>query len=250
MRTAGEGRGHVVCAGLAVLLSLPATTRAEEASSEAGSYPAAGLAFYPLGPGPAKDRWAFGGIWQIAPMFAGTYRRGLGSGFSVDARLQTIVLYNQLGVGGAWAAQWGPFALGLTLHVDGFFGTLGKALIATTQFDAIGWGILIGPGAVAGIQVTGDSWLTLKYEAFLSPYQAAKLGDLVLSPDAPVNQGSGLSLLVEYVPNHAGVIYYGVTVYHTTTNYPLWFNVEASGSSDTVSPQMIWYLGLVGGYEL
>jgi hypothetical protein len=252
MRSPGETPGRfVACAGLAALLAVPGTTWAEEASSEAGRavYPEHGLLFYPSGPGPARDRWSVGGIWQIAPMFAGSYRRGLGAGFSVDARLQTIVLYNQLGVGGAWAAQWGPFALGLTLHVDGFVGTLGKAFVATTQFDSVGWGVLIDPGAFAGIQVTVDSWLTLKYEAYLSPYQAAKLGDLVVSPDAPLDEGSGLSLLVEYVPARAGVIYYGVSLYHTRTNYPLWFNVEASGSSSTYSPQMIWYLGLLAGYE-
>src|SRR5262249_11148235 len=203
MRTAGGRGGRIVAwTGLAPLLALPSTSRGQGSTpaghieAEAGADPEAGLLFYPSGPGKNQGRWSVGGVWQIAPMFFGSYRRGLGSGFSVDARVQTIIVYNQLGVGGAWATQWGPFSLGVTLHVDGFFGTLGKALVATTQFDSVGWGILIGPGAFAGIQLTNDSWLTLKYEAYLSPYQASKLGDLVISPDAPLDEGSGLTLLL------------------------------------------------------
>ena len=119
----------------------------------AWAYPERGLTFFPDGPGKGKDRWAVGGLWQIAPMFTASYTRGLGSGFSVDARLQTIILYNQLGVGAQWATMVGPFSLGVMAHVNGFFGTLGKAVVATTSFDTTGWGVLLDPGAKAGLQV-------------------------------------------------------------------------------------------------
>jgi hypothetical protein len=132
----------------------------------AWAYPERGLTFFPEGPGKGEDRWAVGGLWQIAPMFTASYMRGLGTGFSVDARLQTIIrLYNQLGVGGQWATMVGPFSLGVMAHVNGFFGALGKAVVATTSFNTTGWGILLDPGAKAGIQVAKDSWLTLQYEA-------------------------------------------------------------------------------------
>ena len=147
----------------------------------AWAYPERGLTFFPEGPGKGKDRWAVGGLWQIAPMFTASYMRGLGAGFSVDARLQTIIIYNQLGVGGQWATMVGPFSLGVMAHVNGFFGALGKALVATTSFDTTGWGILLDPGAKAGIQVAKDSWLTLQYEAYLSLYQSTKLGTLTIS---------------------------------------------------------------------
>lgn len=212
-------------------------------------YPERGLLYYPAGPVAGKDRWAVGAIWQIAPMFTADYRRGLGAGFTLDVGLQTIVLYNELGVGAEWAAKAGPFSLGLMAHLNGWFGTLGKAIVQTSSFDALGWGINLNPGAKAGLQVADNSWLTLQFEAYLSLYQASKLGTLVLSPSAPAYQGFGASLVVEYSPKMQGVIYYGVSLYHTAANYPIWFNVEATPESEPFSPAMVWYLGLLAGYE-
>jgi len=213
------------------------------------AYPERGLTFFPEGPGKGKDRWAVGGLWQIAPMFTANYTRGLGAGFSVDARLQTIILYNQLGVGAEWAAKVGPFSLGVMAHVSGYFGALGKALIATTSFNTTGWGVLLDPGAKAGIQVSKDSWLTLQYEAYLSLYQAVNLGGLVLSPSSASYAGFGLTALVEYSPKKEGVFYYGVSLYNTASNYPIFFNVEATPTSEPFNSQKIWYLGLLAGYE-
>ena len=204
-------------------------------------YPERGLLVYPEGPGDGKDRWAVGGIWQIAPMFTANYRRGLGAGFSVDARLQTIILFNQIGVGAQWAAKAGPFSLGLMLHVDGFLGVLGKAVVATTQFDSTGWGVLVDPGAKAGLQVAKDAWLTLQVEAYLAVYQATDLGGLVISPEGSLYEGFGATLVVEHAVGK-GVVYYGASLYNTRMNYPLWFNVD-------YSPQKIWYLGVQAGYE-
>jgi hypothetical protein len=216
----------------------------------AWAYPERGLTFFPEGPGKGKDRWAIGGLWQIAPMFTASYMRGLGSGFSVDAGLQTIIIYNQLGVGGQWATMVGPFSLGVMAHVNGFYGMLGKAFVATTSFDTTGWGILLNPGAKAGLQVSKDSWLTLQYEAYLSLYQSTKLGTLTINDGSASYSGFGLSAIVEYAPNkQAGVIYYGVTVYNTAANYPIFFNVETSGSSEAISSEKIWYIGLLAGYE-
>lgn len=215
----------------------------------AWAYPERGLTFFPDGPGPGKERWSVGALWQIAPMFTAQYMRGLGAGFSVDARLQTVLVFNQLSVGGQWAFQVGPFSLGVMAHVGGFVGTLGKLFVATSQFDAIGWGIQLMPGALAGLQVTRNSWLTLQYEAYVSLYQATKLGTLVLSPGAASYAGFGLSLVMEYSPKKEGVIYYGVALFNTAANYPIWFNVEASGPSDTFDAKRIWYLGLLAGYE-
>jgi hypothetical protein len=215
----------------------------------AWAYPERGLTFFPDGPGPGKERWSVGGIWQIAPMFTATYMRGLGAGFSVDARLQTIILFNQLNVGGQWAFQAGPISLGVMAHVGGFFGTLGKLFVATSEFDAIGWGIQLIPGAQAGIQIAKNSWLTLQYEAYLSLYQATKLGTLTVSPDAASYAGFAVSLVMEYSPKKEGVIYYGVALFNTAANYPIWFNVETRGSSETFASQRIWYVGLLAGYE-
>ncbi len=215
----------------------------------AWAYPERGLTFFPEGPGKGKDRWAVGGLWQIAPMFTASYTRGVGAGFSVDARLQTIVLYNQLGVGAEWAAKVGPFSLGVMAHVNGYFGALGKALIATTSFNTTGWGVLLDPGAKAGIQVSKDSWLTLQYEAYLSLYQAVNLGGLVLSPSAASYAGFGLTALVEYSPTKQGVFYYGASLYNTASNYPIFFNVEATPTSEPFVSKKIWYIGLLAGYE-
>lgn len=253
----GGGRS-AACAALAALLVLgpaaglagePAGVASSRAQTAQGAYPERGLAFHASGPGEGKDRWTVGGLWQISPMFTASYGRGLGAGFTVDARLQTIVLYNQLGVGAQWGARVGPFSLGLMLHVDAFFGTLGKALVATTSFDTVGWGILTKPGALASLQVAKDSWMTLQYEAYLSPYQATRLGDLTISPDSRLYEGSGLSLIVEYVLARESVVYYGASLYHTRANYPIIFNVETSGSSGAFDPKMIWYVGLLAGYE-
>jgi hypothetical protein len=213
------------------------------------AYPSRGLAIYPAGPGKDRHRWSIGGLWQIAPMFTASYERGLGLGFTVDAAAQTIVLYNQLGVGGQWAAQVGPFSLGVMLHFNFFFGTLGKAFIATTQFDSTGWGLLLDPGVKAGLRLTRDSWLTFQIEQYFSLNQWQKLGSLTLSPDAASYAGLGMSLVVEYAPKHEGVIYYGASLYHTATNYPIWMNVEVTPESEPFSSQKIWYLGVLAGYE-
>jgi hypothetical protein len=215
----------------------------------AWAYPERGLTFFPEGPGKGQERWAIGGLWQIAPMFTASYTRGLGSGFSVDARLQTIIVYNQLGVGGQWATMVGPFSLGVMAHVGGFYGMLGKAFVATTSFDTTGWGILLEPGAKAGIQVSKDSWLTLQYEAYLSLYQSTKLGTLTISDGTASYSGFGLTLVMEYSPKKQGVFYYGVALFNTAANYPIFFNVETSGSSEAISSQKIWYIGLLAGYE-
>jgi hypothetical protein len=233
----------------AAVAPAPAPAEAPAPAADPWAYPERGLVIHPAGPGAGKERWAVGGLWQIAPMFTASYSRGLGHGFTVDARLQTIVLYNQLGVGGQWAYQVGPFSLGVMAHLDGFFGTLGKVFVQTSEFDSVGWGLLFDPGVKAGLQVAKDSWLTLKVEGYLSLYQAAKLGTLVLSPDSSVWEGFGTTLVVEYSPLKQGVIYYGVSLYNTRANYPLWFNVETSGSSDSINSRKIWYLGLLAGYE-
>ncbi|HET9598363.1 MAG TPA: hypothetical protein VFP65_22435, partial [Anaeromyxobacteraceae bacterium] len=207
------------------------------------------LTFFPGGADEGRGHWTAGGVWQIAPMFTASYARGLGDGFSADARLQTVVIYNQLGIGGQWAAQVGPFSVAPMLHLDGFFGTLGKLFVQTSEFDSVGWGLLLDPGIRVGMRVARDAWLTLQVESYLSLYQAAKLGDLVLSPDSRTWEGVGASLIVEYATRSAGVVYYGVSLYDTRANYPLWFNVESTGSSESVSPKKILYLGLLAGYE-
>ncbi len=216
---------------------------------EEWKFPEQGLLVHPAGPGKGKDRLALGGVWQVAPMFTAHYRRGLGAGFSWDGELRTVLVYNQLTVGATWATEVGPFHLGVMAHAGGFYGLLGKALIATTEFNSTGWGILLNPGLLAGMQVARDSWLTLQLEGFFSPYQASKLGDLVITAGSPIWEGAGASLVVEYAPTMKSAIYYGISLYHTRTNFPIWFNVEASPSSAPFSSAKIWYLGYLAGYE-
>ncbi len=215
----------------------------------AWAYPERGLTFFPDGPGKGKDRWTVGALWQIAPMFTADYKRGLGSGFALDVSVQTIVLFNQLNVGAQWAFHGGPFSFGLMAHVGGYFGVLGKALVATTSFNSTGWGVLLLPGAKAGLQVTKDAWITLQGEAYVNLYQGVNLGGLVLSPGSVAYDGYGLSLIVEYSPKKQGVIYYGVSLYHTAPNYPIFFNVEATPSSEAFNTNKITYLGVLAGYE-
>ncbi len=207
----------------------------------AWAYPERGLTFFPDGPGEGKDRWAIGGIWQIAPMFTANYTRGLGSGFTLDARLKTIIMLNDLGIGAQWAFGWGPFSFGLMAHFDGFIGTMGKVLM-TSEFNSLGYGLLFEPGAKAGLQVSKDTWLTAQFEAYLALAQATNLGGLTVSPDSRLWEGFGVSLIAEYAPRKQGVIYYGVSLYKTRTNYPVFFNVD-------YSPATILYLGLLAGYE-
>jgi hypothetical protein len=134
-------------------------------------------------------------------------------------------------------------------HLNAFYGVLGKAFIATTQFDATGWGLLFDPGVKAGLRLTRDSWLTYELETYLSLFQWQRLGSLTISPNAASYAGLGMSLIVEYSPRHEWVIYYGGSLYHTATNYPIWMNVEATPESEPFSSHKIWYLGVLAGYE-
>jgi len=238
-------------------VTVPLNARAAEAaapsadtvSSSPDGYPSRGLGISPAGPGKGNARWSIGGLWQITPMFTASYQRGLGSGFSADANVETIVLYNQLGLGAQWATRAGPFSLGVMAHLVGYFGALGKAFVATTQFDATGRGLLFDPGVKGGLQLTSDSWLTMQFEQYLSLHQWQKLGTLTVSPNAPADFGWGLSLVVEYTPMHQGVIYYGASLNHTAANFPMWMNVETTPDSSELSSAKITYLGVLAGYE-
>src|SRR5512136_2818213 len=129
--------------------SAPEATRAvpaaEPAAPDDWAFPERGLLLYPAAPDAGKDRMAIGGLWQIAPMFTASYRRGVGAGFAIDGQFDTIILFNQFTVGASWAAKAGPFHLGLMGHVGFFLGALGKAFVQTSSFDAIGWGLLTNP---------------------------------------------------------------------------------------------------------
>jgi hypothetical protein len=238
-------------------VTVPLNARAAEAAAPSADtvspspdgYPPRGLAIAPAGPGKGNTRWAIGGVWQITPLFTASYQRGLGSGFSADAHVETIVLYNQLGIGAQWATRAGPFSLGVMAHLAGYFGALGKALVGTTQFDATGRGLLLDPGAKGGLQLTRDSWLTMQFEQYLSLHQWQKFGTLTVSPNAPADFGWGLSLVVEYTPMHQGVLYYGASLNHTAANFPMWMNVEATPDSPELSSAKITYLGVLAGYE-
>jgi hypothetical protein len=227
-----QRRSFVQTVLVALILAAPTQAAAAPVASDSTAGPR--MLFYPEGPRAGENRWGVGGIWQISPL---------------DASLESIILYSQLGVGAQWAAHAGPFSLGLTAEVAGYFGTLGKALVATTSFNTTGWGLLLDPGLKAGLQLTRDSWFTLQFQMYLSLAQAVNLGGLVLSPGASSYAGFGLSALVEYAPTRQSAIYYGVSLYHTATNYPAFFNVEATPTSEAPSADKIWYLGVLGGYE-
>ena len=221
----------------------PSAIAAAAPDAPLATAPGGGFIFFPTGPDQGHQRWSVGGVWQVAPMFAANFRLGLGSGLAFDARLTSILVYNSLGAGVTWAIPVGPFHLGLMAHIDAWFGTLGKAFSdsETSGFNSSGWGILTEPGAMAGLQLTKDSWITLVGELYIQPYQAQKLGSLVISPDAPTYAGERASLVVEYSLGK-GAIYYGVSLYHTTQNFPIWFNVNYSTAK-------FLYFGLLGGYE-
>src|SRR6516165_7253738 len=94
---------------------------ATAADAHLATAPGGGFIFLPTGPDQGQQRWAVGGVWQVAPMFAANFRLGLGSGLGFDARATTILVYNSLGAGVTWAIPVGPFHLGLMAHVDAWF---------------------------------------------------------------------------------------------------------------------------------
>src|SRR5262249_32730732 len=89
------------------------STLAATSDAPLAAAPSVGFIFFPTGPNPGQQRWAVGGVWQVAPMFTANFRLGLGSGFAFDARATSIFVYNQLGAGATWAIPVGPFHLGL-----------------------------------------------------------------------------------------------------------------------------------------
>ena len=97
-----------VLIGAASLIAAMANASAEESLEQASPSPnettlatpapdasvapahGGGFIFYPIGPDEGQQRWAVGGVWQVAPMFTANFRRGLGSGFTLDARATSI----------------------------------------------------------------------------------------------------------------------------------------------------------------
>jgi hypothetical protein len=235
----GLTQGFVRLAGL-VLIGLLCATIAPSARAESDTP----LIFNPASPGPGNTRFSVGGLWMVAPQFTANFRYGLPAGFSLDARILTVLVRNELDIGAAWSAQAGPLQLGVGLHVGGWFGGLGNYGGAlSTQFAQRGWGMVLQPNVSAGMKVASDSWLTLQFETFLSPYQAVSLDGFVITPEhASVYNGYGVTATVEYAIGGPGILYYGVGLYNTTANYPLFINAE-------YSPKMIAYVGALAGYE-
>lgn len=196
------------------------------------------LAFFPTGPGEGQHAVTVGGVWQVVPQFVATWRWGLPLGFTLGARIETIVIRNQLDFGATWCMKAGPVFLGPTLRVGGWLGFL-----SGFGFEAMAWGLVWEPGLVVGLPVAHDAWVTLTVEGYFNLYQAARLGSLLYVPgNRTTYLGLGASLTVEFEA-FRGVVFFGAGLFHTSPNYPTWITFAYG------NPNKYLYPSVLAGYE-
>ena len=164
-------------------------------------------------------------------------RYGLGKGFSLTGHLDTILVINEVTVGGGWSQYFGPWSIELGLEAGLFAGTLSEF-----GFDSTYLAPMYVPRVVAG-----HSWkdiaLSLSLDSMFTFTQTVRVGDLT------ENVGGGNSFLgaramfmVENTLPRGGAWYYGVGAMLTRSYYQVWILLPDS-------PELLGYARVVAGYE-
>ncbi|HEY3497536.1 MAG TPA: hypothetical protein VGK73_22720 [Polyangiaceae bacterium] len=208
-----------------------------------------GTLFHPSRPPLGRFRLGVGGLFDAIdpqaiygfelrfPHLTIDSRYGLGNGFSLTGHLDTILVINEVTVGGGWAQYYGPWSIEVGLEAGLFVGTLNEF-----GFDSTYLAPMYVPRVVAG-----HSWkdiaISLSLDSMFTFTQTVRVGEIT------ENVGGGNSFLgaramfmVENTLPRGGVWYYGVGAMLTRSYYQVWILLPDS-------PELLGYARVLAGYE-
>lgn len=251
---------RVLAACCAVLISLSAVAVAREGPvdmPEAELRPrrvqalvtTRGFAFHPSAQPYNSFRLALGGLYDAVdpqvmygyrlriPQFTVDGRYGLGAGWSLKGHLNTILIINELLVGGSYSWHWQRWSLEAAASVGLYVGKLGHF-----GFDAVLIAPQYRPELTIGYDL-GDVALSLRGSLLLMGPERVRIGEVWggLDNSNPF-VGHSETLYVENALASGSLWYFGLGLMTTRAYYALWLLFP-----DT--PGLYTYPRLVAGYE-
>jgi hypothetical protein len=208
-----------------------------------------GFTFYPSEPPSGAFRLAIGGSFDAVdpqvmygyrlriPQFSLDARLGLSNGWSLRGHLNTMLVSNELLVGGSYATHVGRWSLEASASVGVFLGKLGSfgfnALLIAPQYR---------PELAVGHDF-GDIAVTLRGSLLLMGPERVQVGDVWggLDNDS-LFAGHSEMLYVENVIQDGSLWYFGLGLLTTRAYYQMWLLFPDS-------PALFTYPRIAGGYE-
>jgi hypothetical protein len=227
-----------------VVATAPEGTRVQQVATRQG------FAFHPSTPPYNAFRLAIGGHYDAVdsqvmygmslriPQFTADLRYGLGDGWSLKAHLNTILVINELLLGGSYAWQMGRWSLEAAASVGVYVGKLGQF-----AFDAFMIAAQYRPELTLGFDLGNDIAISLRGSLLLMGPERVRVGEVWGGFDNS-NPFVGHSEMV-YVENTLAsdaVWYFGLGAMTTRSYYALWLLFP-----DT--PGLYTYPRVVAGYE-
>jgi len=208
-----------------------------------------GFAFYPSEPPSGALRLAIGGSYDAVdpqvmygyrlrvPQFTLDARFGLSDGWSLRGHLNTMLVANELLVGGSYARHVGRWSFEGSASVGVFLGKLGGF-----GFDAMLVAPQYRPELAVGYDL-GDIALSVRGSLLLMGPERVRVGDVWggLDNDS-LFAGHSEMLYVENVIPDGSLWYFGLGLLTTRAYYAMWLLFPDS-------PALFTYPRIVGGYE-
>lgn len=225
------------------LASSPARTRVAEQAAERG------LAFYPSTPRLHGFRFALGGYYDAidpqvmygfnlrAPQISFDARYGLGRGFSLAAHFNSMLVINELLVGGSYARSFDRWSFGVTASAGIYVGKL-----AQFGFDAVLFAPEYRPEVSIGHDF-GEIAVSFRGTLLLMGSERVRVGDVWGGLDnSAFFVGHSEMVFVENTTSTDEVWYFGAGAMTTRAYYALWLLFPDS-------PSLFTYPRIVAGYE-
>ena len=209
-----------------------------------------GFIFHPSEPQAGKFRFAIGGLYDAVdpavmygmdlrvPRLTMDARLGLGSGWSLKGHLDTMVVTNEILLGGAYGWHSGRWSLEGALSAGVLLGKLEQF-----AFNAIFIAPQYRPEVTIGYEIADGVSLSLRGAVLLAGPERAQVGDIWGGFDnANIFLGHTETILVENTTSKGSVWYFGFGAQTTRAYYQLWLLFPDS-------PGLYTYARVMGGYE-
>jgi hypothetical protein len=208
-----------------------------------------GFLFHPSTPPLGKFRFGVGMLYDAVdpavmygmsfrvPQLTADARFGLGKGWSLKGHLNTMLVVNELLIGGAYAYRSGAWSIEGSASVGVYYGKLGEF-----SFDASLISPQYRPELTIGYQVNEGVAISLKGSVLLMGPESARVGEVSGGLDnSSLFVGHSEMLYVENTTK-AGVWYFGLGAMTTRAYYQLWVLFPDS-------PGLYTYARATAGYE-
>jgi len=221
----------------------PAVSRVEHQATHRG------FTFYPSMPELHAFRFAVGAFYDAidpavmygfnvrVPQLSIDARYGLGSGFSLKGHLNTMLVVNEIMLGGAYAWRAGDWSIEGAMSFGVYYGRL-----AQFGFDAAQLAPEYRPEITLGYDFDTIA-LSLRGSLLLMGPERARVGDTWAGLDnSNAFVGHSEMLFVENTTRSNSIWYFGIGAMTTRAYYALWLLFPDS-------PALFTYPRVVAGYE-